>query len=117
MNLTITGNTIADPGQFGSWGILGQAGAASGDAGLVCAAISGNSMTGSAQAGQGGADFEIDQEFGSTVKLPGYTGAPATPTRWSASCRATTPAAAPRAASPPSAAAAAGSPAAQAASR
>lgn len=74
MNLTITGNTIADPGQFGSWGILGQAGAASGDAGLVCAAISGNSMTGSAQAGQGGADFEIDQEFGSTVKLPGYTG-------------------------------------------
>ena len=74
MNLTITGNTIADPGEFGSWGLLGQAGAESGDAGKVCAAISGNSMTGSAAAGQGGADFELDQEFSSTIELPGYTG-------------------------------------------
>ena len=74
MNLTITGNTIADPGSFGSWGLLGQAGAASGDAGRVCAAISGNSMTGSAQAGQGGADFELDQEFNTTIDLPGYSG-------------------------------------------
>ena len=40
----------------------------------MCAAISGNSMTGSAQAGQGGADFELDQQFGTTIKLPGYTG-------------------------------------------
>jgi VCBS repeat-containing protein len=74
MNLTITGNTIADPGTFGSWGLLGEAGAQTGDAGNVCAAISGNSMKGSAQAGQGGADFELDQEFSSTIKLPGYTG-------------------------------------------
>ena len=74
MNLTITGNTIADPGTFGSWGLLGQAGAETGDNGTVCAAISGNSMTGSAQAGQGGADFEVDQEFNSTVELPGYSG-------------------------------------------
>jgi hypothetical protein len=74
LNLTITGNTIADPGSFGSWGLLGEAGAATGDAGTVCAAISGNSMKGSAQAGQGGADFELDQEFGSTIKLPGYAG-------------------------------------------
>jgi VCBS repeat-containing protein len=75
LNLTITGNTIADPGQFGSWGILGTAGAQSGDAGTVCAAISGNSVKGSAAAGQGGADIEIDQQFATTVKLPGYTGA------------------------------------------
>ncbi len=74
MNLTITGNTIADPGAFGSWGLLGEAGAETGDAGTVCADISGNSMTGSAQPGQGGADFELDQEFGSTIKLPGYAG-------------------------------------------
>jgi hypothetical protein len=74
MNLTITGNTIADPGSFGTWGLLGEAGATTGDAGTVCAAISGNSMTESAQAGQGGADFELDQGFGTTVKLPGYAG-------------------------------------------
>jgi VCBS repeat-containing protein len=74
MNLTITGNTIADPGSFGSWGLLGEAGAQSGDAGNVCLAMSGNSLKGSAQAGQGGADFELDQEFASTIKLPGYTG-------------------------------------------
>jgi VCBS repeat-containing protein len=74
MNLTITGNTIAHPGSFGSWGLLGEAGAETGDNGTVCAAISGNSMTGSAQADQGGADFELDQEFNSTIKLPGYTG-------------------------------------------
>ncbi|HLX47114.1 MAG TPA: tandem-95 repeat protein [Streptosporangiaceae bacterium] len=74
MNLTITGNTIAHPGSFGSWGLLGQAGAQTGDNGTVCAAISGNSMTGSAQPGQGGADFELDQFFNSTIRLPGYTG-------------------------------------------
>jgi large repetitive protein len=74
MNLTITGNTIAHPGSFGSWGLLGQAGAETGDSGTVCAAISGNSMTGSAQPGQGGADFELDQFFNSTIRLPGYTG-------------------------------------------
>ena len=74
MNLTITGNTIADPGTFGSWGLLGQAGAQTGDSGSVCAAISGNSMTGSGQTSQGGADFELDQEFSSTIRLPGYTG-------------------------------------------
>lgn len=74
MNLTITGNTIADPGTFGSWGLLGEAGAQTGDAGKVCAAISGNSLKGSAQAGQGGADFELDQELSSTIELPGYTG-------------------------------------------
>jgi VCBS repeat-containing protein len=74
MNLTITGNTIAHPGTFGSWGVLGEAGAESGDNGTVCAAITGNSMTGSAQPGQGGADFELDQEFSATIRLPGYTG-------------------------------------------
>jgi hypothetical protein len=74
MNLTITGNTIADPGTFGSWGVLGDSGAETGDNGLVCADVSGNSMTGSAQPGQGGADFEFDQGFNTTFRLPGYTG-------------------------------------------
>jgi hypothetical protein len=74
MNMTITGNTIADPGTFGSWGILGEAGALTTDNGLVCAAISGNSITGSAKAGQGGADFELDQNAATTFDLAGYTG-------------------------------------------
>jgi VCBS repeat-containing protein len=74
MNLTITGNTIAHPGSFGSWGILGTAGALTTDNGLVCAAISGNSITGSAKAGQGGADFELDQNAATTFDLAGYTG-------------------------------------------
>jgi hypothetical protein len=74
MNLTITGNTIADPGTFGSWGLLGQAGAETGDAGKVCAAISGNSLKGSAAQNQGGADIELDQEFATTIELPGYNG-------------------------------------------
>jgi VCBS repeat-containing protein len=72
MNLTITGNTIADPGTFGTWGLLGQSGAATGDAGTVCAVISGNSMTGSGA--NGGTDFELDQGFNTTIKLPGYPG-------------------------------------------
>jgi hypothetical protein len=75
MNLTITGNTIADPGDFGTYGLLGTAGAQTGDAGTVCADITGNSVTGSAHAGQGGADITVDDEFGVTFELPGYTAA------------------------------------------
>ena len=74
MNLTITGNLIADPGEFGTWGILGTSGAETGDAGTTCAAITGNSIAGSGTPSQGGADIEIDQAFATTVELPGYTG-------------------------------------------
>jgi VCBS repeat-containing protein len=79
MNLTITGNTIADPAQTALWGVEVQAGATSGppaDGGKVCAAISGNSMTGSAPppASGGISDFELDQQFGTTIELPGYAG-------------------------------------------
>ena len=76
MNLTITGNTISHPGSFGSWGILGEAGATSGppiDSGTVCVAFGANSITGSAAAGQGGADVELDQGFDANFRLPGYT--------------------------------------------
>jgi VCBS repeat-containing protein len=40
----------------------------------VCAAITGNTVTGSA--GQGAADIELAQDATSTISLPGYTGAP-----------------------------------------
>ena len=76
MNLTITGNTIADPGAKAVWGIHGQAGALSGDDGTVCAAITGNSIAGSGRAGQGGADVELDQDDATTIDLPGYGGGP-----------------------------------------
>jgi hypothetical protein len=71
VNLTITGNTIADPGAFGTWGIDGTLGGLSGDAGTTCVAISGNTLTGSAPAVQGGAGFEIDQSFGAAVDVAG----------------------------------------------
>jgi hypothetical protein len=74
MNLTITANTIADPGTFGTWGLLGQAGALSTDNGTVCADITGNSLTGSGSAANGGTDFELDQVGATTFKLPGYSG-------------------------------------------
>ena len=79
-NLTITGNTIADPVSTALWGLEIQAGAESSptvDSGKVCAAITGNSMTGSAPtpANGGLSDFELDQMFGTTIELPGYTGA------------------------------------------
>ena len=45
------------------------------DAGTVCADITGNSLSGSAAAGRG-ADIELDQEFTTTLRLPGYTGGP-----------------------------------------
>ena len=79
LNLTITGNTLADPAgnatQGGAWGIYGEAGAATGDAGKVCAAITGNSLTGAGQTSLGSADIELDQNIaGVTYELPGYTG-------------------------------------------
>ncbi|MBV9598487.1 MAG: right-handed parallel beta-helix repeat-containing protein, partial [Chloroflexi bacterium] len=78
MNLTITGNTLADPDgtatQGGAWGILGEGGALTTDNGTVCAAITGNSLTGSGQTSLGSNDVELDQAGLVTYKLPGYTG-------------------------------------------
>jgi Putative Ig domain/Cadherin-like domain len=79
LNLTITSNTLADPAGNntigGAWGIYGEAGARTGDAGKVCAAITGNSLTGAGQTNLGSADIELDQNIaGVTYELPGYTG-------------------------------------------
>jgi hypothetical protein len=73
LNLTITGNTIADPGPNAFVGIAGQAGEVdTNDAGTVCAAITGNSIAGSSRAGR--ADVGLSQNDGTTIELPGYTG-------------------------------------------
>ena len=76
LNLTITGNTIADPdnAQGGAWGIYGEGGAESTDSGTVCADITGNSITGAGQTSLGTADAELDQTGLVTYQLPGYTG-------------------------------------------
>ncbi len=88
MNMTITGNTIADPvganttctgngGPEGAlWGLLLNVGTQSGDAGTVCADISSNSMAGSAPSAANGGidDFEFDENDNGIFKLPGYTG-------------------------------------------
>jgi VCBS repeat-containing protein len=75
MNLTITGNTLADPGTSGQWGIFGDDGSLASDTGPVCAAITGNTLAGAGQGNQGGFDIELDQYSGGTFNLPGYTGA------------------------------------------
>jgi hypothetical protein len=78
LNLTITGNTLADPAGNatlgGAWGIYGDAGALSTDSGKVCAAITGNSVTGAGQVSLGSADIEVDQTGLATYEIPGYTG-------------------------------------------
>ena len=78
MNLTVTGNTIADPAGNasvgGAWGIYGEGGALSTDSGTVCADITGNSLTGSGQVSLGSFDIELDQTGSVTYELPGYTG-------------------------------------------
>jgi hypothetical protein len=84
-NLTITGNLIADPvpasstcsTQGGSlWGLTLDSGAVTGDAGIVCANISGNSLAGSSpSAADGGIDdFELDEYANGIFKFPNYGG-------------------------------------------
>jgi hypothetical protein len=74
LNLTITGNTLANPGTFATNGLFVSAGAATTDGGTICAGISGNTLAGSAA--NGATDFRLRQRFGTTVKLPGYAGTP-----------------------------------------
>ncbi len=88
MNLTITGNTIADPvpgtetcptagGPEGAlWGLVLTSGAQTGDTNTTCANISGNSMAGSSpSAADGGIDdFELDEWGNGIYRLPGYLG-------------------------------------------
>src|SRR5436190_8994031 len=73
LNATITGNTLANPGTFASNGLFVFGGATTTDGGLICAGISGNSITGSSA--NGSTDFRLRQRFNTTIRLPGYGGA------------------------------------------
>jgi uncharacterized repeat protein (TIGR01451 family) len=78
LNVTVTGNTITQPGSFASNGVLLNSGTVAGNAGTSCTDIGGagalaNNFTGS---GAGGSDdFRVRQRFSTTVRLPGYAGA------------------------------------------
>jgi hypothetical protein len=77
IHATITGNTISDPGSFGTHGILAQAGAIAGDDHFLCIDIGGagalaNSIAGSGA--NGGDDFRIRQRILTMIRLPGYGG-------------------------------------------
>jgi hypothetical protein len=72
LNTTITSNTVADPGTFATNGLFVQGGATTTDGGTICAAISGNSITGSSA--NLATDFRLRQRFNTTIRLPGYSG-------------------------------------------
>ncbi|MEA2693387.1 MAG: hypothetical protein QOJ16_2774 [Acidobacteriota bacterium] len=77
--VTVTGNTISNPGTGGlpMNGIQLNGGTVPGDTYQVCAMIGGaglaNSITGSGA--NGGTDFRLRQRQSTTVRLPGYGGA------------------------------------------
>jgi hypothetical protein len=72
LNATIAGNTLANPGTFASNGLF-VSGAATTTDGLICAGISGNSITGSSA--NGSTNFRLRQRFNTTIRLLGYGGA------------------------------------------
>ncbi len=79
LNATVTGNTIANPGNFDPGGLAGNGihlNAGTVDSPLdqhqFCVQLSGNSMTGSGLLG--GTDFRLRQRQQTTVRLPGYAG-------------------------------------------
>lgn len=72
MNAAITGNTVANPGAFAINGIRIDAGATAGDSGTLCAAIRGNSATGSGPGAD--TDIRLRQRANTTLRLPGYGG-------------------------------------------
>jgi Ca2+-binding RTX toxin-like protein len=78
VNATVTGNVVKEPGTFALNGIRVDAGATAGppaDASTLCVTLTGNNATGSAKAPPSDTDIRLRQRFGTTIRLPGYTGA------------------------------------------
>lgn len=78
LDATITGNTVANPGTAPTAknGVHLNAGITSGDANAVCVFVSGNTLTGAGSGGAAGTDVRLRQRFLTSVRLPGYAGAP-----------------------------------------
>lgn len=76
-NATITGNTIANPGNNPNIGNIFQGlhlnnGVTSGDSFQTCVDVGANTINGSGR--NGGTDFRVRQRQSTTVRLPGYGG-------------------------------------------
>jgi hypothetical protein len=72
---TVTGNTITQPAAFAFVGLYLDAGTAAADANQICFSFGGSAGLANAFSGfPAGSDYEVDQQFATTVRLPGYAG-------------------------------------------
>jgi uncharacterized repeat protein (TIGR01451 family) len=75
ITLTVTNNTIANPGATSQHGVQGNFGANAAGTNAVCFDFRGNNINLGGVPPNGGADLRLRQRNGSTVRLPGYLGA------------------------------------------
>jgi hypothetical protein len=75
LNLTITNNSLTNPGANSQHGIVGNFGANSAGTNAVCADVKNNSPNLGAVPPNGGNAIRLRQRNSSTVRLPGYAGA------------------------------------------
>ena len=75
ITLTVTNNTISNPGAASQHGIVGNFGADTAGTNAVCADIKSNNIDLTATPPNGGANIRVRQRNSSTVRLPGYAGA------------------------------------------
>jgi len=74
LNATTTGNVVTEPAPFAFAGVWLDAGTNSGDANQICFSFGGSGALANSITGSGFPDFELDQQFATTVRLPGYAG-------------------------------------------
>ncbi len=76
IDLTVTGNTISNPGAGTQHGVQGNFGANNAGTNAVCFDFKTNNvnLAGGGAPPNGGADLRLRQRNGSTVRLPGYGG-------------------------------------------
>jgi hypothetical protein len=76
MDLTVTDNNLNNPGVNSLHGVQGNFGAVATGTNAVCFDFKTNTINLGATPPNGGSDLRLRQRNGSTVKLPGYSGAP-----------------------------------------
>ena len=75
INLTVTNNSISNPGPASLHGVQGNFGAVATGTNAVCFDFRTNTVNIGAVPPNGGSDLRLRQRNGSTVRLPGYLGA------------------------------------------
>jgi len=76
IDLTVTNNNVNNPGADTVHGVQGNFGAGATGTNAVCFDFNSNTVNLGATPPNGGADLRLRQRNGSTVRLPGYGGAP-----------------------------------------